>query len=244
MQSITLKVLSLIICFSILSGCTTTDTKPTDKVSAISVRAPLDGIWIGEFDIGGRGPYDFTAVHIGESAFAFSQKAKAICVGTVKLDGENYISKYLLFALDGGPFDWATITGKLKEDNQIASHFVTLNGGDTGALNITYNSIYELPSSLDSTAGDWTYTDRDDLTTEFLIETNGTVIGNDSANCEYLGYIDIINPIFNVYKMKLEVTECDSVNGEYEGISFLQDEQLSVQIANQKYALFFAFSRK
>lgn len=236
--------ISLIICLQFVFGCATTGTDNIKEESKTSLRAPIEGIWTGEFDIGERGPYDFTAIHIDGNAYAYSQNAKAMCVGTVKLDGENYISKYVLFALDGGPFDWATITGKLKEENQIASHFVTLNGGDTGALNITYNSIYEIPSSLESTAGNWVYTDRDDLTTEFLIEANGTVDGIDSDNCEYLGYIDIINPSYNVYKVKLEVTECGSVSGEYDGVSFLQDDLMSVQIANEKYALFFAFDRK
>ena len=203
----------------------------------------LDGIWSGEFDIGGRGPYDFTAVHINGHAFAYSQNAKAMCVGTVRLDGENYISKYALFALDGGPFDAATITGKLKEENEIYSHFVTLNGGDTGALSLVYDPIYDAPSSLKLTTGSWTYTDRDDLTTEFDIAAEGTISGNDSDGCEYLGFVDLINPAFNAYKVKVEITKCSSVDGEYEGVSFIKNDLLSVQIANQKYALFFAFNR-
>ena len=36
---------------------------------------------------------------------------------------------------------------------------------------------------------------------------------------------------------------CSSVDGEYEGVTFLAQEQLSVQVANAKYALFFGFSR-
>ena len=228
----------------LIYGCATTNSESETQVAEVPERAPLDGIWAGEFDIQGRGPYDFTAVHINGHAFAYSPGAKALCVGTVKLDGENTISKYALFALDGGPFDLATITGKLKDENKIYSHFVTLNGGDTGALNISYDPIYDSPSSLQLTSGDWTYTDRDDLTTEFNIETEGTLTGQDSVGCEYLGYVDLINPAYNVYKMKLEVTECSSVNGEYEGVSFIQDNQLSVQIANQQYALFFLFDRK
>ena len=102
---------------------------------------------------------------LSDKAFAYSLRAKAMCVGTLKFDGEHMINKYVLFALDGGPFDWATITGTLKkneaEQSLLASHFVTLNGGDTGALNIVYNEVYDQPSSLQATQGDWTYTDRD-----------------------------------------------------------------------------------
>ena len=228
----------------LLSGCASTTGEQTALGIEATVCAPLDGIWTGEFDISGRGPYDFTAVHLGGKAFAFSQRAKAMCVGTVKLDDGNYISKYVLFALDGGPFDWATITGKLKEENKIASHFVTLNGGDTGALNISYNSIYDSPSSLTATQGDWIYTDRDELTTEFSIAEDGIISGNDSDSCEYLGYIETINPTYNAYQIKVEISECGPVNGEYEGVSFIENDQLTTQIANEKYGLFFAFNRK
>jgi len=183
-------------------------------------------------------------VHLDGKAYAYSQSAKAMCIGTVKLDGENYISKYVLFALDGGPFDWATITGKLKEENTIASHFVTLNGGDTGALNLSYDPIYDSPSSLEMTEGNWLYTDRDELTTELAIQAEGTITGHDSDSCEYLGYIKMINPTYNAYQIKVELSECGSVNGEYEGISFIENDQLTMQIANQKYSLFFAFDRK
>ena len=231
-------------CFFLLYGCANTNSGTNEQDSESIERAPLDGIWTGEFDIGGKGPYDFTAVHINGKAYAFSQRAKAMCVGTVKLDGENYISKYLLFELDGGPFDWATITGKFKEDNKIASHFVTLNGGDTGALNLVYNQIYDLPSSLTKTNGNWSYIDKEGLITEFFIEEAGTLTGHDSDGCEFLGYLEIINPTYNAYQVKVEISACDSVDGEYEGVSFMANEQLNMHIANENYGLFFAFDPK
>ena len=225
-------------------GCATTPNTDNVKNAEVPKRAPLDGIWMGEFDISGKGPYDFTVVHLDGKAYAVSLRAKAMCVGTVKLDGENFISKYILFELDGGPFDWATITGKLKEKNQIASHFVTLNGGDTGALNLSYNPIYDTPSSLSITQGNWSFTDNDGLTTELFIEEKGTVTGKDSDGCEYLGYLDIINPAYNVYQIKVEISQCSSVDGEYEGVSYITNDQLNVHITNNKYGLFYAFDHE
>ena len=234
----------MIINASIFFGCANTNNSADNQEIVYPERAPLDGIWMGEFDIGGKGPYDFTVLHIDGKAYAVSLNAKAMCVGTAKIDGENFISKYILFALDGGPFDWATITGKLKDENQIASHFVTLNGGDTGALNLAYNPIYDTPSSLGLTQGNWSFTDKDGLTTEILIEEKGTVSGYDSDGCEYLGYLDIINPAFNAYQIKLEISQCSSVDGEYEGVSFVENGQLNVHITNEKYALYFIFDHE
>jgi len=86
----------------LITACaTTSDTDQVIESEKIS-RAPLDGIWKGEFDIRGRGPYDFTVVQLKDKAFAFSLKAKAMCIGTFTFDGEHTLHKYVLFALDGG----------------------------------------------------------------------------------------------------------------------------------------------
>ena len=240
----TIFIYCLVCCFFLLNGCANIDSESDKQTSAPIARAPLDGIWTGEFDIGGRGPYDFTAIHLGSKVHAYSQRAKAMCIGVVKLDGENYTSKCALFALDGGPFDLATITGKLKGQSEIVSQFVTLNGGDIGTLNLTYNPIYDFPSSLQMTVGNWLYTDRDNLTTEFAIVEEGAIAGHDSDDCEYLGNTNVINPAFNVYQIKVEISRCGPVNGKYEGVSFIKDNQLSALIINENYALLFIFERK
>ena len=230
----------------LLVACTTSKVSTTAQESEIETRSPLDGIWIGEFDIRGRGPYDFTAVHLQDKAYAFSLKAKAMCVGTLSFDGEHLLNKYVLFALDGGPFDWANLTGTLEVDDNsktISTYFKTLNGGDTGALKVSYSELYDQPSSLGYIKGDWAYTDRDQLTSTISINEEGILTGNDSDGCEYLGYLDIIDPKYNVYRTKLEVRECASVNDEYEGIAFVNGSVLTVQIANSKYALFYAFEK-
>ncbi len=241
-----LKVLSLFLLSAVmfLVACSSTANKPTTEEKSTVVRAPIEGIWNGEFDIGGKGPYDFTVIHLDGNAYAYSLKAKAMCIGTAKYDGENFISRYVLFALDGGPFDWATITGKLKTETTLATHFVTSSGGDTGALSMTYNPIYESPSSLKLVQGNWGFTDRDDLTTKFVITEDGTITGNDTDSCDYLGYVEVISPKYNAYQIKVEASNCDSVNGEYEGIAFLEEQKFILQMANEKYSLFFGFERE
>ncbi len=241
-------LLGLLIGFMFLQGCTTSKVSNEVPETETTTRSPLDGIWVGEFDIRGKGPYDFTAIHLNDKAYAYSLKAKTICIGTLDFDGEHSLHNYVLFSMDGGPFDWANITGTLKNSEQdqylLASHFRTLNGGDTGALNIAYDNVYEQPSSLLATQGRWSYTDRDDLTTDVTIDEKGVLSGSDTDGCGYLGYVDIINAQYNVYQVKVEISECGSVNGEYEGVSYLVDEIFTLQIANPQYALYYAFDRK
>jgi len=241
------KLCVILISLFLIASCTTSNT--TKEFAEPEVQqSPLDGIWIGEFDIRGRGPYDFTAVHLQDKAYAFSLKAKAMCIGTLSFDGEHLLNKYVLFALDGGPFDWANLTGTLEDNGEdpktISTYFKTLNGGDTGALKVAYSELYDQPSSLEYVKGDWSYTDRDELTSTISINEEGVLTGNDSDGCEYLGYMDIIDPKYNVYRTKLEVSECATVNDEYEGVAFINENTLAVQIANKKYALFYAFEKK
>lgn len=231
--------------YLLIGGCTvTTGTGSGLQSAQAPMRTSLDGIWKGEFDIGGRGPYDFIALHVRDKAYAFSRRAKTVCVGTVALEGKHYTSEYILFALDGGPFDSAVITGELTEEGEITSRFLTKRGGETGKIKLTYSPVYDLPSSFAATQGSWSYTDRDGLTTDFAIQREGVIEGHDSIGCKYVGYLEIVDPAYNAYQVKVEITSCGSVDGKYEGISFVSEERLNMHLVNQKYGLYFVFESK
>lgn len=208
-------------------------------------KTQLDGIWVGSFDIRGRGPYDFYAIHVGERSTAVSHKAKAMCVGQVSQDEGYYYAKYSLYALDGSPFDYARLTGEIN-DKQIQSHFTTLNGGDTGRMQLSYSDLYEQPSSLERVEGEWSFSDRDGLEFDVIIE-NGVIKGSDSDDCKYLGNVSIINPQYNAYDVVLKISNCDSVNGSYQGLSYIDDEQsvyLRVDVGNELYGFHYDFEKK
>ena len=210
--------------------------------SALSSSASLNGIWRGDFDIEGRGPFDFTALHIDGRAYAYSRRARALYSGSVERDGKTVTSTYTLFLRGGLSLDVAIITGELKEENRIASHFVTMNGHNTGVLNIVYDVTYDTPSSLRRLSGVWSYIDSNDQTIEFQIDSEGQIQGNDSKNCEYMGKLDIIDSDHNAYEVDVQVRGCGSVSGDYEGASFMEGDQLSMLISNANRALFFQFS--
>ena len=243
------RIIITVLISLLLYGCAMTVSE-SDSLSAETVEmtpsirgAPLDGIWTGKFEFdSGKGPFDFTAVHLNDKAFAFSRSAKAVCIGTVALDGSAYTSEYILFALDGGPFDTAMLTGQFVENNKISSRFATRHGGSTGELHLAYDLLYDVPSSLTAIQGNWSYTDADGLTTEFAIQSDGTLTGRDSVDCEYSGRIEIINPAHNAYRIQTQITACDSVNGLYEGVLFTSDPHLNVHLVSQHYGFYFLFS--
>lgn len=225
-----------------LAACVTGTPKAPQVEFTDSVKAPLDGIWQGVFDINGRGRYDFTALHIAGRSTAVSVQAKAMCRGHVELQEEQYyMARYELFALDGAPFDQATITGTLDQQ-AIRSHFVTMNGGDIGAINLDYNPIYERKPELTELDGRWFFIDRDGLETNMSI-SDGRIIGADSDGCGYQGILTVIDPQYNLFDVVLNVSSCDSVNGEYSGLAYFEPGEeplVHIDALNNLYGFHYA----
>lgn len=234
-------MLCLVAMTCLASACVSKPSEVSDQKSSLSSCVLLDGIWKGDFDIEGRGPFDFTALHVNGKAYAYSRRARALYSGSVERESETVISTYTLFLRGGLPLDVAIITGELKEENRIASHFVTMNGRNTGALNLAYDEAYDTPSSLRRLSGAWLYIDRNDQTIEFRIDTGGQIRGHDSRGCKFLGKLDVIDPDHNAYEVGVQVRGCGSVSGDYEGASFMEGDQLSMLISNVNRALFFQF---
>jgi hypothetical protein len=228
----------------VLIGACSTQVKDDIKQVVVE-KTQLDGIWVGSFDIRGRGPYDFYAIHVGERSTAVSHKAKAMCVGQVKQSEIYYYAQYNLYALDGSPFDYARLTGEIK-DGQIQSHFTTLNGGDTGRMQLSYSDLYEQSSSLEQLEGRWDFIDRDGLVFELAIES-GVINGTDSDDCKYAGNVSLINPQYNAYSVALQISNCDSVNGEYSGLGYIDNIEsiyLRVDVGNESYGFHYDFEKK
>ncbi len=237
-----IRLLSVLILLVLISACS--NQVKDDPKHVVLRKTPLDGIWVGSFDIRGRGPYDFHAIHVGERSTAVSRKAKAVCVGQVKQNKNYYYAKYNLYALDGSPFDYARLTGEIKE-GVIQSHFTTLNGGDTGRMQLNYSDLYDQPSSLELLEGRWKFTDRDGLAFELDIK-NGVISGADSDQCQYAGNVSLIHSLYNAYDVKLLISNCDSVNGEYKGLSYIDDKQsvyLRVDVGNESYGFHYDFEK-
>lgn len=223
-------------------ACVSRPLEVSNQDSTHFSRVSLDGIWRGDFDIEGRGPFDFTALHVNGKAYAYSRRAGALYAGSVERDDEIFTSTYTLFLHGGLALDVAVITGEIKEENRISSRFVTMSGRNTGTLYLAYDAAYDTPSSLDKLLGAWSSMDGNDQTVEFQIDSRGRIQGHDFRYCEYLGKLDIINPAYNAYEVEVRVRGCKSVEGDYEGASFMEGDRLSVLVSNANRALFFQFS--
>jgi hypothetical protein len=98
-------------------------------------------------------------------------------------------------------------------------------------MQLAYNDIYEQPSALELLEGQWSFTDRDGLVFDVSIE-NGVIQGVDSDECKYTGNVSLINANYNAYDVVFQISHCDSVNGKYTGLSYIDNSDLDNDLEN------------
>ncbi len=95
--------------------------------------------------------------------------------------------------------------------------------GDAGTFTLTYNgSLYERPSSLPGVEGIWKGKILD-FTNLIKIDENGAITGVTTTVCFYGGHVSVIDPSFNIYLVHLDIDNCGSDNGSYDGLGALSD---------------------
>jgi len=112
--------------------------------------------------------------------------------------------------------------------------------GEQGTLELFYDSNYERSSSFAKMSGTWTDPQRN----TFTVEANGSIFGQDGFGCVYTGNVSIIDPLYNVYRLTINVANCADINGAYTGLGTIgdrfaeNDDQLFIfQVSNDSWAL-------
>jgi hypothetical protein len=62
-----------------------------------------------------------------------------------------------------------------------------------------------------------------DFTNLIRIDDNGSITGVNTTGCFYGGHVSVIDPLFNVYSLHLDIDNCGSDNGTYDGLAALSD---------------------
>ena len=74
---------------------------------------PNNGLWIGKFDINGKGPYQFDVLYINGEAVGRSDDAKVICRGNVSFKN-GYYSEMDMFYKAGSPMGSTSTSMRLR----------------------------------------------------------------------------------------------------------------------------------
>ncbi len=147
--------------------------------------------------------------------------------GMISASGTTVSSSFDGYAPFGGAFaDGSThgtgsLTGSIAERATMdLTYQFTTDGGtaSTGTLNLTYDSLYAVASSLSAVAGNYTDTARG---TTVSINASGAINSQDPATlCVLSGQVSIINAQYNAYAVSLTYANCVGSSAVLNGVQF------------------------
>ena len=124
---------------------------------------------------------------------------------------------------DGSPFADCSISGAIVERSALNGTVAcTTNGGSESSVtvNLSYQAIYELDSSLAMITGTWT--DSSDPGSDVVnVDATGLITGQDggASGCIYSGQVTLIDPNYNVYDIEWTYSSCNG-DSELDGATF------------------------
>lgn len=198
----------------------------------------VGGIWSGNLTSSGNGAISSTLVLVDEAGkyVAFAQEATNGCasvtVGTLASSGSTIsgtgntaiVSESVIPGIssgctypDGSTSATGTITGSIVQRSSITILLAATSAKGTNLGNEsgtgTFDSRYNIPSSLTTIAGNWT----DASGIAINISASGTLFFQDPASgCVVNGQISILNPTYNAYGVSATFASCAGV---YSGLN-------------------------
>jgi len=194
-----------------------------DRVSSRSAA----GIWTGtitsDLDLL---PVSATAIIAENGAARIVDIDGTQLAGTANVSGNFLDSLFDGFAADGDLFPDGTTFGSVLVrglvDAAVSLSLSYQGVGDTGALALAYDAVYENGSSLATVADNWIFDDGAGDTIDIDIAANGDISGTDSDGCTYSGSVSLIDTNFNAYQVDLTLAVCADA-GDYSGLAAVLD---------------------
>jgi hypothetical protein len=149
--------------------------------------------------------------------------------GNFSTDGDLLTGTLNVYLGRQGPFvgfdgiQSISVDGTVSENDGLFGDYS--GDEDQGRFNLNYLGIYDNSSSLELTAGTWSFVGASAsgplYTVVFDIDINGNLFGSDSAGCIYSGRVSLIDEQFNAYAATFNVTDCLLSNGDYIGLAWI-----------------------
>jgi len=130
--------------------------------------------------------------------------------------------EFLVYA-KGEPIVTGTASGTVNERSTFSGS-TTLNGAITANFNFTYDAaIYQKDSSLALISGNYSASDDEGYVVTYSINTAGIITGSDTDGCLMNGDVELLDTNYNMYRLKIVVTNCGELNGNFRGPASLFD---------------------
>ncbi|MDX2504131.1 MAG: hypothetical protein QNL62_06615 [Gammaproteobacteria bacterium] len=90
---------------------------------------------------------------------------------------------------------------------------------DLSQFSMYYSDLTERGASLTILESNWSET-KSSITTTLSIDSTGIIHGSDTNGCIYNGTIQAPNTNKNIYKIEVNLSMCDELDGDYSGLGF------------------------
>lgn len=122
---------------------------------------------------------------------------------------------------DGSTFATGTISGTVNQRQSMSAQFLlttALGVAGGNVLSLTFNTLYNRPSTLAAIAGNFTDTASGAAAT---IDSSGVLTATDpGTGCVLDGQVTIVNATFNVYDFDFAYSSCTGAAAGLNGASF------------------------
>lgn len=224
----------------------TTATAPTTTPTTVSA----NGIWRGTVTNSSVGytSNDVVGLAFNGQLYFFDPNSGEMDTGAYTLSG-NQMTANVTAYVDGvaGAVATGTITATVQSAASVSGTY-TNSLGQSGTVNLTYDSLYDRSVSLADTQDVWMYTDGA-YTITISANGDGSFTGSDTDGCTYTGSLVLAEPGKNLYATGLNVANCGVENGTYSGYGALNDtsgvnDTLTFALQNPNYIIYIDFMRQ
>ena len=215
----------------------------TTAVIADPTNASVGGIWFGTDSVGDQ----IVALITETGRFHLLDEFDFQGSGILSVSSANEVSADFQtnppvggsFA-DGSPFADCSITGLISERSTLDGTVLctTIQGSQSSVtVNLNYQALYELDSSLAMFAGTWT--DSSDPGVDVAnVDATGVITGQDGggSGCIYSGQVTIIDPNYNAYEVEWTYSSC-SGDPQLDGATFSGIGAIDNTISPEEFVL-------
>lgn len=171
------------------------------------------GIWTGTDSISGL---KVTGIVDESGDFHFIREDGDQYVGTATVSG-NTLSASFNGYTQGGIFGAGTLSGTIVARSSIQANTSFQPNGNTaesGTLNLTFSSLYDVASSISTIAGSYGDSSGDTAT----VYSDGTLFYQSaSTGCSGDGVVTVPTPQYNVYQVSVTVQGCTGADAGLNG---------------------------
>jgi hypothetical protein len=212
----------LLLVAAVLASCGGGGSTPTPN--AIQGVSP-GGIWRGTDSASGLA---VTGLVDETGSADFMRADNAVFEGQVSTSGSNSISVdaqgYAQKFPDGSQHGILTVNGTIQERQSISATTALRTDAGTsteGTLDLTFDALYNRPSSLAMVAGSYTFSGG--TCGDLGIGSDGSITGHICTVADISGQISVINPAYNLYRVHLTVTAHNGSGNDVDGLATMQN---------------------